>query len=303
MNQYKQERRGELMVLGQAFVYGLFPVILSYSGGKIPPLFFAGLSTLISGTVILMYLIYSKKTHELWNIKAWPYILKLCLFMVIGYCFMYIGGSQTTGINISILAQAEIVFTFFFAGLFFGERMPRKKALAGLLVIFGTIMVVYNGAFNLNPGDLMILAATAIFPFGNKNAKKAMDHVSPQTVLTIRSFISSAAFLSLSFLFETALTDVHNIIVSNWEIILINGIIIFSLTKVMWYEGLKRLELSKAITLGMTFTAFGVAYSMLLLNEVPSIYQLIGFVIVMLGVFIITRKERGVTSFDVLEEI
>jgi drug/metabolite transporter (DMT)-like permease len=303
MVNHKHERAGEMMVLGQAFVYGLFPVILSYSGGKIPPLFFAGISTLISGTVIYIYLVYTKKTHELLNKKAMPHILRLTLFMVIGYCFFYIGGSQTTGINISILAQAEIVFTFFFAGLFFGEKMPLKKIMAGLLVMLGTLMILYNGAFSLNPGDLMILAATAIFPFGNKNAKKAMDYVSPQTVLTIRSFLSAIAFLTISAFSESAFTNIPDILSSNWHLILLNGILIFSLTKVMWYEGLRRIDLTKAITLGMTFTAFGVLYSMILLKEIPTLYQGLGFMVVMLGVFVITRKDKGNAVFEVLEEI
>jgi drug/metabolite transporter (DMT)-like permease len=303
MSDHKKERTGELMILGQAFIYGLFPVILSYSGGKIPPLFFAGISTLISGVVVFMYMLYSKKTHELWNRKSYPYILKLSFFMVIGYCFMYIGGSQTSGINISILSQAEIVFTFIFAGLFFGESMPVKKLLAAAFVLLGTLMILYNGVFNSNPGDLMILAATAIFPFGNINAKRAMDIVSPQTILTIRSFISAFAFLTISAFFEPAFASLPEVFSQNWMIILLNGIVLFSLTKILWYEGLMRVDLSKAITLGMTFTAFGVLYSMMLLNEVPTLYQGLGFVVVMIGVFIITRKEKGRMSIEVLEEI
>lgn len=301
MSSAEQERTGELMILGQALIYGFFPVMLSYSGGKIPPFFFAGVSSCISGCVIGSLLIASRKTSELRHPKALPDIFKLTFFIGLAYCFLYLGGSQTTGINISILSQAEIVFTFFFAGLFFGEEMPPKKILAGLFVLHGTLMIVYNGVLHLNPGDLMILLATAIFPFGNRYAKKSMEHVSPQTVLTIRSFLTGFSFLLLSALLEPAIYAPVELLKTHWLLFLVNGMLIFSITKVMWYEGLKRIDLSKAITLGMSFTAFGVLYSMLFLQEVPTFYQALGFVVVMTGVFIITQKTRPSELTPVLD--
>lgn len=304
MNQhFSSERRGEFFILAQSALYGFFPVLLSYSGGKIPPLFFAAVSTLISFVVFLGYSIFKRTHHECFQTKALPHILRLVFFMVSGYCLLYIGGSQTSGINISILSQAEIVFTALFATLFFGERMSSKKALSGLMVLTGSLLIVYNGSFRFNPGDLLILCAVALFPFGNVNAQKAMTMVAPQTVLTVRAGLSGLLFLIISLTFEKSHPQWQELFSAYWPLFLVNGVGMFSLTKLMWYEGMKRLELTKAITIGMSFTAFGVVYSMFLLKEMPTLYQFLGFVAVMLGVLLITRKPLKAKLYESLEEI
>jgi len=294
MTKHKHERTGELLILSQSVLFGLFPVILSYSGGKIPPLFFAAVTTFISGTVIFLYLLYTKKWHELFIREAYKPIAWLTLFVVIGYSFVFIGGSKTSGINISVLAQGEILFTFLISGFIFREKMPFRKIIAAAGVLIGSLLIVFNGTFTPNPADLMILVATIVFPFGNRNAQKAMELVSPQTVLTIRSFLSAFAYLFLSFWLEDTLITGAQEIRNNVPIILVNGLLIFSVTKIMWYEGLKRLDLSKAVTLGMTYTAFGFLYSIILLSEQPTYYQISGLILVMLGAYWITRKDKRV---------
>jgi len=293
MSANKQERIGEFMVLFQAMVYGLFPVIISYAGGLIPPLLFAGLSTLLAAVVLFVYLLVAKKINELGNVTALKYILLVTLFtVVLGYGFITIGGSMTSGVNTSILFQSEILFTFLICGLFFGEKMPAYKILAAILVALGTIIIVYDGSFVLNKGDMLVILGTFFFPFGNTCAKKALKLVHPSTILFVRSIIGGSFLIFLSFLLENTYYDIIDLMSTNWLIIVINGFVLFGLIKIIWYEGLKRLDVSKAITIGMSYSAFGFVYSMLLLKERPTSYQLIGFFVVMIGILIITRREK-----------
>ncbi len=68
-------------------------------------------------------------------------------------------------------------------------------------------------------------------------------------------------------------------------ILLFQGVIGFALHYSIWYEAIKRLNLSKATTLVSVYPTFSIALAWLILKEVPNFYQLAGFGIIMLGIF------------------
>lgn len=293
MQSKSEERIGEGMVLLQAMVYGFFPVIISFAGGLIPPIFFAAVSILLASVVLFIYLLLSKNLSQLANKKAFFYTLGVTFFTVIlGFGFIMTGASLTSGVNTSILLLSEIFFTFLICGIFYGEEMPLSKILAAILIIIGTVVIMYNGDFSFNRGDILIIIGTFFFPIGNRFAKKAMALVNPATILFVRSVIGGVLLLLLSFFWENTYYSWQTLISENMSIILINGLIMFSLTKILWYEGMKRMDISKSITIGMVYSAFGFIYSMIFLKEIPSIYQLLGFFVVMSGLYIITRTRQ-----------
>jgi len=288
-----QERTGEIMILSQAMIYGFFPVIISYAGGLIPPIFFAAVSILLASVVMFFYLLFTNNLQEVKNTKSWKYILGVTFFSVIlGFGFVITGASLTSGVNTSILLLAEVLFTFFICGLFFGEKMPLIKILAAILVVIGTFVIMYNGDFVFNKGDILIVIGTAFYPIGNRFAKKAMNLVQAPTIIFVRSVIGGLFLLLLSFYWEATFYSAPTLISDNSFLIIMNALIGFSLTKVLWYEGMKRMDISKSITIGMSYAAFGVLYSMIFLGEVPTQYQILGFIVVFIGIFLITYKSK-----------
>jgi len=68
-------------------------------------------------------------------------------------------------------------------------------------------------------------------------------------------------------------------------ILLFQGIIGFALHYSIWYEAIKRLNLSKATTLVSVYPTFSIALARFILKEVPNFFQLAGFGIIILGIF------------------
>ena len=108
-----QERKGELLIVFEAMLYGLFPIIINYSGGKLPPIFFAGISIFIASLFFFVYLLASKKTSELLNKKGVYLSLGVALFiMIIPPICIFSGANFTSGVNTALLLQSEVIFTF-----------------------------------------------------------------------------------------------------------------------------------------------------------------------------------------------
>lgn len=292
MHSHKEERIGETFIISEMIIFSLFPIIINYSTKIIPPIFFAGTSTLLATIAVLFHLLVIKKTKEIFNKKAFPYILGITAFVIIiPSTLIYLGTKLTSGINTSILLQTEIFFTLLFCSLFFHEKITKQKIISSLAIFFGALLVLYNGQINLNFGDLLILIGVSFFPFGNMFAKKALNITNPSAIIFVRSFIGGIALIIISLLFEKNITE-FEFTKKTLLLIAANGFLIMALSKILWYEGLRRLEISKATTLGMSYPALSIIFAVLFLKEIPTYYQIFGLLLTMIGVYTITKKEK-----------
>jgi drug/metabolite transporter (DMT)-like permease len=79
-------------------------------------------------------------------------------------------------------------------------------------------------------------------------------------------------------------------------LLIFQGIVGFALHYSIWYEAIKRLNLSKATTLVSVYPTFSIVLAWFILKEVPNFYQLAGFGIIILGIFGLSRiksEHRG----------
>lgn len=295
MKSSKQELIGELFSLSKLPIVGFFPIILNHATRLMPPVLFAGLSSLVAAACILAYLLATGQTIKIINKKSLPYILGITLFIIIiPSIFIFVGASMTSGINTSILMQTELLFTFLVCGVFLREKIHMQKILGGLLMILGATSVLYNGSFSLNSGDLLIILGTAFYPFGNIFNKKAIKFTSIPVIIFVRSLLGGAALILISLFFEKFDAPFISFVQNNIGYIFLNGIFIYGISKMLGYEALKRLDISKTIAIGIATPAVSLIYAFLFLKEIPSIYQLVGFFVIVSGLFIITRKKTEV---------
>ncbi len=298
----REERYGEIFILTQAFTHSIFPVIINYSTKLIPPIFFAGVSIIVASIFLFFYILLTGKIKEIFNKKAFKYILGVVIFIVIvPSILIYSGTKLTSGINTSILLQTEIFFTLIICGLFFKEKITTKKLISAFLIIIGSIAILYNKNFTLNWGDLLIIAGSFLYPFGNIFAKKALQLTSPLVIVFIRSFLGGIILILISFMFENTATTALSLTKNFILFILINGIIISAVSKIIWYEGLKRMEIGKAITLGMISPGISLILAIIFLGEIPSVYQVLGFLIITAGAFILTYQTTLTQKSNVQE--
>jgi len=285
----KNENKGVLLALMSAALWGIFPVVVNRGARHIPPLTFAAISTLLAAAGAFIYTVLKHKLGELRNKEAYASLLMITLcIVIIPYVLFFIGSSKTSGINTSLLLLSEIIFTLLFTPLI-GEKTTIEKLIGALGVFIGALMILYNGKFSLNIGDVLVAASTATYPIGNFYAKKALNQVSPSTILFVRFLLGGLFILLLSIILETQ-TSIVTVMRIDWPTVVVTGIVLLGVGKIIWYEALSRLDISKAISLGMTFPLFSVLILIGILKEDISRYQWIGMAIMMFGVYFTIRR-------------
>ena len=291
MQKMEREKLGVIMILCETLMYSLFPIIIVHTTRILPPILFAGLSILTASVTLFVFLLFTKQLHTLKNRIMIRYTLMITLFIVIiPSIFIFVGSSRTSGINTTILLQSEILFTFLIFGLFSNEKITLRKIFGACVVLLGTCFILYNGNVTINTGDLLIIAGTFFYPIGNMFAKKTLKVASPSAILFVRSFVGGSVLILISLFFENHVVTIKNLSIY-WPLVLFNAIFIYHISKLLWYEGIKRIDVSKAIPISTGgYPAFSLIFAILLLKEIPTIYQLIGFVAIMFGVFILIKK-------------
>lgn len=283
----KKETTGVLFALVNAALYGIFPVAVNRGPHQLMPLTYAAISTLLAAAGSFVYTALNGKLHELKNRDTYSslFMITLCI-VVVPYILFFIGSTKTSGINTSLLLLSEVVFTLMFTPLI-GEKTTVEKLAGALGILAGAALILYNGRLRLNSGDIMIVASTVTFPIGNFYAKKALARVSPSTILFVRFTLGGLFMLLLAILFEGVGAGA---ITKEWPLLLFTGLVLLGVGKIVWYEGLARLDISKAISLGMTFPLFSLVILIGVFKERVSCYQWVGIGVMMIGVFFSARR-------------
>ena len=154
-----------------------------------------------------------------------------------------------------------------------------------ILILAGSITILYNGTFAVNKGDIAIFLATMLFPIGNVCAKKALQLINWSPLLLARTAISGIALWIIASLTETPKPLTHKEVI----FILIMGFVIFGISKMLWYLGLKRLDVSKASAISMSYPAFSILFAFILFHEVPGTYQWIGMTVIGIGLYFMIK--------------
>jgi drug/metabolite transporter (DMT)-like permease len=192
-------------------------------------------------------------------------------------------------LNTSLLLLSEIPFVLVFTH-FIGEKTTVLKLMGAGSVLVGAVLLLYHGGRGFSLGDLLVVLSTATYPVGNFYAKKAFHVVSPTIVLLVRLMLGSAFIGALSFVFERHVGGGMSVS-GVWSLIAFNGIMLIGIAKIIWYEGMKRLDISKAIALGMTFPFFSVLYLLLFFKEQINLLQWTGITIMAVGVFFSAKRQ------------
>lgn len=286
-----RERQGELFVLGEAFLWGMVPIVSIFSFSFLPPLFVLAGATFFSSVFFAVIVTIQKTWGAFRIVAAWKYIFLNTGIVGIGYFSVFFLGLQyTTAGNASIFALFEVFFTFLLFSIWKRDSQQKTHALGAVFMLIGAVLILFPGEFHVQKGDLLIILATMLPPLGNYFQKEARKLVSAPFLLFIRSFIS-VFFLFFLASFVNSIPEIS----AMWKVLpvlILNGVFLFGLRNIFWVEALFRISISKTLALSSVAPLFTLIFSFFLLGEIPSIWQIGGLVPIMIGVYFLTKNSE-----------
>lgn len=281
----KEEKIGEIFLGIEVLLFSLFPVLVHEGVKTIPPFHYLAYVTLMTVPLFIGTTLWRHEWKQLLNRKVWPYILGVVLCVAtLPNMIIFWATQHTSGINTTLLMQSEVVFAAL-VGLSIGENLSRGRWLGIGFIMLGSVAILYNGTLSVNKSDLLIFLGTAFFPIGNLLAKKVLETISWSSLLLARAGVGGIILLVIATLTEK---NTHPS-AQEWGLIVFVGLGIFGISKILWYIGLQRLDISKATAIGMSYPAFSLLFAFFLFNEIPNAYQWVGILMTSAGLISIVR--------------
>jgi len=284
----KREKEGVIFVVLVVFISGALPIIIKYGIGFINPLFFAATSSLIAGLSLFVLAVIQGNWKILFFKKYVPTLVLIGLFgSTISNLFFFYGASLTSAINVSILLVIEPVYSIFIGYLFLNEKITFKQNIFTSIIILGTLTVLYKEKLKFNYGDLMILCTPLCWQIAHFFSKKLMSsfsEITPRLIATARTLFGGIFLILLSYILglnQFNMFEFTNVLL----IVILQGIIGFAVQYSLWYEAIKRLNLSKATSIISIYPAFSILLAWFILKEFPTFQQIGGFIIIICGIF------------------
>lgn len=277
------------MVVAAVFIWSFFPIINIFIYQQISPIFTLILGNLFACLFFLTLMIVRKKFYELKNKKGLVNIATATFFLSIMWMFVFSGIKHTTAGNASIILLMEIFFSFLYFGIWHKEKFSLSHITGVIIMAIGAIIILFPGEIKLNLGDLLVLVGAFFAPLANYFQQKSRKEISAETLLFVRYLISFPFILIVTFFLKEqapSLIAITNVL----PLLLINGIAMFGISKLLWIESIHRISVTKAASFGPFAPAFTLIFAYFLLNEIPTFWQLSGFIPILIGAILITKK-------------
>ena len=283
---------GYLAALGAAVLSGLLPSLSKPILESVNPLFFTGIVTLAPA---LLFTPVSIRSNENKHIRRNGFFILAAIAILGGLIAPYIyfvGLTETTASDAALLANGEMVFTVLIAAMFFGERLSKKGLFALTLLAIGIVTVITDLQFSTSitnftqPGHALILGATLLWGIDNNVTSAITERVNVARIIQLKAVISGIGLLLIAFLSHAAKISSPSLLLE----VFLFGLIVFSGSAFLSIETLKRLG---AITTTIVFpitSIFGLAFAYLLLGEVITPVQVASVAVILLGIYLLTRK-------------
>lgn len=266
------------------YVFGQFVL------GELTPLVLTFLRWFFATILLLIIAWHMEKPNWREVIKSWPMLLVMAVSGIVAYnMILYTALTYTSSVNASVVSALNPVLLVVFSALLLREKLSMIQA-TGILVSFsGVLVIITEGHISrlmqlqVNPGDLLMLAAITVWTVYSIVAKR-LTKVPPITATALSALM--ATLILAPFALYQGISFDH---VSGLALVGVLYIVLFPSVGsfIFWNLGVREIGAGKAgifLNLIPVFTAL----ISLMLGKAVTLVQITGGLLVFLGVYATT---------------
>jgi drug/metabolite transporter (DMT)-like permease len=247
---------------------------------EIPPLTMRGTAAVLGAVTYYMLCVVMRRSMRIPSLKVWAHVLVGSLLNIVAFSlFSAFAQLAATTSRVAILAYTMPIWAVLLAWAFLGERPNRVQALALLLCAIGLAVLIYPLAVNGIPlGVLFALAVGVCWAGGTVYLKWAQIDADQMGVGSWQMTIAAVILVVATLLFDGRhFSGAHldGYLATAWTGIAGNGV-----AYALWFTIIKRLPAVTASLGVLTSPVIGVIGSFLMLGEVPTVADMIGFALI-----------------------
>ncbi|MHA1195504.1 MAG: DMT family transporter [Promethearchaeota archaeon] len=214
----------------------------------------------------------------------------------------FLGYKLAGAINGALTQKTTVFFGILFGYILLKEKITKRQLIFSILLFFGLYIAITQGSlsfFNFKIetliGVLLLLIISCLWMLGHTLTKKIFtrNEITPTQMVFLRNLIGGL----LLFLTYFTYNPVENLLLfanlTNNLFFLAMGAV-YGIGLWFWYKTLSILNVSRATTIFSPTPLITAIFATMILNEVFTIFHLIGTMIVILSIIIIMHQQEQI---------
>ncbi|MGN6749583.1 MAG: DMT family transporter [Xanthobacteraceae bacterium] len=288
-----------LMLAALGLIWGITWPVMKIALNEIPPLTMRGIAAILGAVTYWLMCLAMRRSLRVPSPKVWAHILVGSLLNIVAFAlfgaFAQIAAATS---RVAVLAYTMPIWAILLAWLFLGERPSRVQTTALLLCIAGLAILIYPLTTNGIPiGIVFALAVGVCWAGGTVYLKWAHIEADQMGIgswqMTIAAVILVASMLIFGGGPHVAGAHLDGVLGTAWTGIAGNGV-----AYALWFTIIRRLPAATASLGVLASPVIGVIGSFLLLGEVPTVTDMIGFALIFVAsaCVLLTRQSTVETA-------
>lgn len=269
--------------------FSTYEIVGKMIGSGIPAVSLTALRFLIGGLLLLPFALKEKSNSFSFNQKTVSKILIVgVLNVTISMVLLQLAVFYSKAILAAIIFSANPVFVGIFSIFFEKEKLSKLNIIGLLIGLVGLILIpfseknLFDGSNNMLLGVILAISSSLVFGIYTVLSKIYVNEIGCFK-LNSYAFISGSMVLFLaSRLLGLDMTFELN--VSNLSLLLYLSIVVTGIGYFWYFEGLKNISTTQGAMFFYLKPAISGILAFIFLGETLTIFQVMGFLIVLLGV-------------------
>lgn len=244
-------------------------------------------------------------------LKRWKTVIFLALTGVAGFnTITYVAVQYTGSINAALMNSAAPIMIVVLSMIFLGEKFSVQRGIGILISMTGVLWIITHGSWsaltglNFNRGDLWMLLAVALWAAYSIGVKKIAGQLPANALLALTIIITVIVLLPIA-LFE--LTFQKPLPPHSWTGtiggILYIGIFASIVAFLSWNKAVTIIGPSRSANFLNLIPLFSAIFAILFTGEHLALFHFAGASLILLGVYVTTRKDRRTGSLPLKSEL
>ena len=293
---YRSERLGYVFAILASVMFGSVSVLAKPLVSSVDPILLASLVYIISAITLSPF---ARKQKQKLTRRDLLLILSIAVCgAVIAPSLYFVGLTHASASDAALIANGEVFFSVLLAVMFFRERLRLVGWIAILLVLAGMIIITTNLNFanftlqQIHYKDMLLILSMLFWGLDNNLSRYLAQKMNVANIVQIKSAIGGIMLFVIALLvFQVDI----NVGVDQIIPILVLGSIGFAASLYFFLHGLKRIGTIRTITIFSMSSVFGLVAAAIFLAEQISWYQIVAAGIMILGVYLVSRKETVIS--------
>jgi len=254
----------------------------------------------------MIYLIASATLTPLAYKQSFPsskknYLLIIAISLsgaAIAPSLFFVGLTHASASDAALIANGETFFSVLLAIAFFKERLGKIGYVAAILILAGMIIITTDLNFSgftlqqIHYQDWLLIIAMLFWGIDNNLSRILAEKVNVAKIAQIKSAIGGVVmFVIAVFGFGAPI----NVQISQIMPILILGVVGFAASLYFFMQSLKRISTVRTVLIFSMASVFGLFTASTFLQEQISWYQIVAAGIMILGIWLMNRKESTIS--------